>query len=328
MWRALHRHVWARRGQLCSLENIVRVMALKSDDEFLIDGLNRLATTTRNEADLTGQRMTWLMSLNGFIFAGLSLLLVNRSQIQSSSPGTFLLLVAVAADAGLVSNLSTIYSNYWADRATREADVALSAHVLLNSDANEYRDLFRLAGRDPEHAPSFRGTAVSFWSPPGNVLHSWFLLPGVFALLFAAAPLAVNAGHRGVAVGSWLPQLCVIAVLALTLCVSVRSGRRDQAERSSVEAWLNWLDLADRLEIRPVELERLPRISRLARACDSRLHGDPKLLRQNFLEHVAGYTARHDLQPEDWADAGVDVATGDPVANARSARQQQLGGED
>ena len=99
--------------------------------EQQLELLDRLGESTRAEGKLTGDRMTWVMTLNGLLFAAIGVMVANRASIVSTSGSkAFALFITGVAAAGAACNLATIYSNYWADAATRGADAAFSSYVL------------------------------------------------------------------------------------------------------------------------------------------------------------------------------------------------------
>jgi hypothetical protein len=176
------------------------------------------AARVNHEHDFISNRMTWLMTLNGFLVAGLAISIANSDKIPANS--LTVILVAVSS-LGAVSNASALFSNYWASRAITEMTHAL--HVALSSlDLKERRaqtwGLLRLYGRDPDNPPMPRS---SFWIPPSKVLHPWHLLPIVFTVAYAAAPfsglideIVSRSGIAGSGIG--IPLALVPIALTLT----------------------------------------------------------------------------------------------------------------
>ena len=67
------------------------------------------------------------MTLNGFLIAGAAALLASRDDLTQGSTSavtSWSWTITVVATVGLISNLSILYSNYWADRAIQSADAA------------------------------------------------------------------------------------------------------------------------------------------------------------------------------------------------------------
>jgi hypothetical protein len=119
--------------------------------------LTAFRETVSREQDMVSHRMTWLMTLNGFIVAGIVVVLGIRELVppdKEVTPSYVGLVVALLSIAGFFANCSTFFSNYWAERAVDGAGRVLEAelglletgHATLDSHA---RTLLRLYGRDP-----------------------------------------------------------------------------------------------------------------------------------------------------------------------------------
>lgn len=130
------------------------------------------------EHDVIGHRMTWLMTLNGFLVGGGAVLVANQEKFEQGY-GLTASLFAISM-LGALSNCSSLFSNYWATRAIREAGAALGKSWLALDPAERERQLgqMRLYGRDPE---SFRGPSQPV---PSQILHPWLFLPGIFTLFY------------------------------------------------------------------------------------------------------------------------------------------------
>lgn len=138
------------------------------------------------EHELIGQRMTWLMTLNGFLFAGVAILIANVDKFEASTVlGGASLITALV---GVTSNASCYFSNEWGVRAIRGAGKVVDEHwhkeYAHDAEERERRRLrMRLYGRDP------RSFGMPYKPPPSRVLHPWLLLPLTFTLLFALLPV-------------------------------------------------------------------------------------------------------------------------------------------
>lgn len=144
--------------------------------------LDAYSTRIAHEHDLISQRMTWLMTVNGFLLAAYAV--VISGSLGQRFPSALTAAVIGISTLGAIANASCFFSNYWASRALREATQALhqmSAEGLLPVD---YRAYLRLYGSDPRNPP----TSFSMWRPPSNILHPWHLLPVVFLVAFVSAP--------------------------------------------------------------------------------------------------------------------------------------------
>ena len=129
--------------------------------------LKVFADRLQHEHLLITNRITWLMALNGFVVAGVGILVANGNSIDRSS---LTQLVVGAATIGALSNASCFFSNYWGSRAIAEAGVALdfALEEIMSSKARAQQQRhMRLYGVDPiRPREPFR-----FWSPPSKVLH-------------------------------------------------------------------------------------------------------------------------------------------------------------
>ncbi|QIS03008.1 hypothetical protein F5X71_12410 [Nocardia brasiliensis] len=157
------------------------------------------------EHDIIGQRMSWLMTLNGFLIGGAAILSANRDRF--TAPGVLTGALVIICLAGALSNASCLFSNWWAGKAMRDA-----ADALADSWSDEARrrvgPLMRLYGRDPR---AFRGAERPL---PSEWLHPWFLLPTLFWLLYCTAALFATtvSGDR---TGYWQANVLPFAVTFL-----------------------------------------------------------------------------------------------------------------
>lgn len=193
------------------------------------------------EHTLISHRMTWAMTLNGLLLAAFGVVATGPLEL-----GTTLWVATGAGVVGALSNLSVLYSNYWAGRAIDEADAALDtsmSQLALRASKDErggrprrastrgdesYRSIMRLYGRDPVLVVSRRRYPVL------RSFHPWSLLPMLFVATFVLLPMAARAvmsdppgaPAAGVLV---LPLLATVAVATL-MVMHVRdhdSSRRD-----------------------------------------------------------------------------------------------------
>lgn len=136
--------------------------------------------------DVLAQRVTWLMTINGFLLGSFTLVVVNQEKIGSL---TFGALIAVAT-LGAAANSSALFSNWWGTRCIRDISNVLqeswATDGLVGHDLEKRRSVMRMYGRDPA---SFRGFQRNL---PTEWLHPWLFLPAIFALSFLFAPLALN----------------------------------------------------------------------------------------------------------------------------------------
>ncbi|WP_280442416.1 hypothetical protein [Nocardia brasiliensis] len=154
------------------------------------------------EHDIIGHRMSWLMTLNGFLIGGAAILSANRDRFAGPAVLTGALIIICIA--GALSNASCLFSNWWAGKAMRDA-----ADALADSWSDEGRrrvgPLMRLYGRDPR---AFRGAERPL---PSEWLHPWFLLPTLFWLLYCIAGLFATT-VSGDKVGPWQANALPLAV--------------------------------------------------------------------------------------------------------------------
>jgi hypothetical protein len=136
--------------------------------------------------DVLAQRVTWLMTINGFLLGSFTLVIVNQDKIGSL---TFGALIAVAT-LGAAANSSALFSNWWGTRCIRDISNVLqeswATDGIMGQDLERRRSIMRMYGRDPA---SFRGFQRNL---PTEWLHPWLFLPVTFALSFFFAPLAFN----------------------------------------------------------------------------------------------------------------------------------------
>jgi hypothetical protein len=210
------------------------------ENEACRSAVELLAEAQNRETNLISHRMTWLMTLNGFLVAGVAALLASRDKFERGAHSDFAAwrwLVTGIAIGGLVSNLSTLYSNYWADRALQGADAAYMNVVSQHVDVRAARRDLRLAGRDPENMPrlttgsSDEYASARFFTPFAKILHPWFLLPAVFGLGFFILPSFEFIGHHSFW-GKFGVQIAVIVVMGSVIWLSHRlTPRRDFTRR-------------------------------------------------------------------------------------------------
>lgn len=154
------------------------------------------------EHDIIGHRMSWLMTLNGFLIGGAAILSANRDRF--AGPAVLTGALVIICIAGALSNASCLFSNWWAGKAMRDA-----ADALADSWSDEGRrrvgPLMRLYGRDPR---AFRGAERPL---PSEWLHPWFLLPTLFWLLYCIAGLFATT-VSGDKAGPWQANALPLAV--------------------------------------------------------------------------------------------------------------------
>lgn len=173
----------------------------------------------RAEHDLIAHRMSWLMTLNGFLIGGAAVMVANSDRFDdSASLNGVLLMVAIL---GAVSNASCLFSNYWGTAAIRGAGAALlAAWDDLDEEQKQRRiDRMRLYGRDPL---AFRrpGRALTWW------MHPWILLPGLFTIALALVPMVSPAVSDGDVDLSWLLRTAPVWALTPFVVFPVIEDRR------------------------------------------------------------------------------------------------------
>jgi hypothetical protein len=149
------------------------------------------------EHSLIASRMAWLMAMNGLFFAAIGLV-VSSSNGRSDGRPLALVIVGMAI-VGSLSNLSALYSHYWASRAIKEAEDAarwaLDPSRLDEDPIKAPVQLLRLFGRDPKPAsrggPSRSDPWHPFW-PLNRLFHPWHLMPLLGCLGFSVLPLFVR----------------------------------------------------------------------------------------------------------------------------------------
>lgn len=170
------------------------------------------------EHNLIGHRMTWLMTLNGFIVSGAALLIANQDKFKDNMLQLYLLLVAIFT-VGALCNASCLFSNYWANRAIREASAALQQAWTELKLSDEERDRrchrMRLYGRDPR---SFSGNNSRL---PSENLHPWMLLPAVFWVAYSVVPLIYLIVEHGWFLGGRWGYAAFVAPMAFVLFFTV-----------------------------------------------------------------------------------------------------------
>ena len=173
------------------------------------------------ENNLISQRMTWLMTLNGFVIGAIALLVANADQ---GNVGFGIALVVVST-LGSFSNLATYFSNYWAEIAIQEADLAL--RQWLSADEEKDRSgLLRLYGRDPgDQQGSSDASLLGRGRPLTVVLQPWFCLPFLFWISFVVAGLLATLDPMDVSPLSAVGPSAALSAGALIL-IAVESGKR------------------------------------------------------------------------------------------------------
>lgn len=164
-----------------------------------------------HEHELISQRMTWLMTVNGFLLAAYAV--VISGSVAQKLPTALSAAVIGISTLGSIANASCFFSNYWASRALREAAQALHRMATEGLLPSDYRAYLRLYGSDPRNPP----TSFSMWRPPSNILHPWHLLPLVFLVAFVAAPYMFRhlAPTRPIPVFASSIPLIITAILFL-----------------------------------------------------------------------------------------------------------------
>ena len=155
----------------------------------------------KSEHDLIGHRMTWLMTLNGFLIGGVAVLTANHDEFQKQIVLTSALMIICIV--GALSNASCLFSNWWATKAIRETADALSASWTVE-EHGRYAKRMRIYGRDPR---SFRGPDRAL---PSEWLHPWLLLPTVFILLAFLTGFFATAVSDDVSKPWWIRLLPLI----------------------------------------------------------------------------------------------------------------------
>ncbi|MFI5930656.1 hypothetical protein [Actinoplanes sp. NPDC051494] len=145
------------------------------------------------EHALINSRMTWLMTLNGFLLAIYGVAVTNSDKFASGK--AFGIVVIGSSAVGAICNASAIYSHYWASRALKETEQtarwALDDKHIDEDDMKDPAYLFRLFGRDPgavgSGGPAKSKATHPFW-PLHKLMHPWNLLPIVFDVAFVLLP--------------------------------------------------------------------------------------------------------------------------------------------
>lgn len=143
---------------------------------------NEFAERLKFEHDIISHRLTWLMTLNGFLVAAMGLISINHARVGESY---FAFFTAISI-LGLSSNGSVLFSSWWATRAIQDASNTVAewwTQRKMDDEALEDRRMrMRLYGRDPRFFYGYQRPTPSEW------LHPWLLLPAIFSLAFLFAP--------------------------------------------------------------------------------------------------------------------------------------------
>lgn len=181
------------------------------------------STRVAHEHELISQRMTWLMTVNGFLLAAFAV--VMSGSVGKKVPNILTASVIGICTLGALANASCFFSNYWASRALREAAQALHRMSKDGLLPIGYQEYLRLYGSDPKIPP----TSFSMWRPPSVILHPWHLLPLVFLLAFVAAPFLfrhVAAGHVTPAFVSAIPLILTGVLFSVPITAEWHWRRR------------------------------------------------------------------------------------------------------
>ena len=178
------------------------------------------------EHALINSRMTWLMTLNGFLLAIYGVTVTNSDKFSSGK--AFAVVVIGNSVVGAICNGSALYSHYWASRALKETEEAarwaLAAERLAEDEMANPSYLFRLFGRDPgfvgTEGPKKSKPTHPLW-PLHRLMHPWNFLPIIFSVAFASLPfveldIAIKGSHYEVsALAATLPLMAVCLIVVL-----------------------------------------------------------------------------------------------------------------
>ena len=187
---------------------------LSLNDLEIPDLMEAYGKRLESEHSLMSSRMTWLLMLDSFLVAIIGVSLANLEKLQSQF--AFGLILAVCA-VGVVANSSGFFSNYWGGRAIDELSLVVTQELRrmtgpatrprrreLTDEGKRWIARLRLYGRDPRSEPE----RIGFWRPPSGLMHPWFLVPLVFILTFATAPLFLAFAWQVGPFAVFLGSLC------------------------------------------------------------------------------------------------------------------------
>jgi len=186
--------------------------------------LRVFASIVDKENNLISQRMTWLMTLNSFVIGAVAVL----ASSADANDDAFSVAIIVATTLGSMSNFATFFSNYWAEIAIQEADIALRGW-LTDDEKLHSAALLRLYGRDPtdQAAAPTRPTFIGKSTPLTLIIHPWFCLPALFWLTLTLGGLLATADPMNAPiVWALLPSLLLSGIAALIILVESRRRRR------------------------------------------------------------------------------------------------------
>lgn len=205
----------------------------RRDRQFQI--MTLLGHCMDREHSLVNSRLTWLMTLDGFLIAAFGLVVTNVDKLSDGR--AFIAVVTSISILGTLCNASVLYSNYWASRAMKEADEAARWALdssRIDADGLEHPSyLFRLFGRDPRELDVDGPQLSQPWhpvTPPQKILHPWYLLPLLFCVTFVILPFssrsAIIHGHSYIlpVVAASLPLAFLF--LAILLFLGERNSER------------------------------------------------------------------------------------------------------
>lgn len=188
--------------------------------------LDVYSTRLAHEHELISQRMTWLMTVNGFLLAAYAV--VISGSVGQKYPNALTAAVIGISTLGAIANASCFFSNYWASRALREAAQALHRMATEGLLPVGYQAYLRLYGSDPRNPP----ISFSMWRPPSKVLHPWHLLPLVFLVAFVFAPYMFRhlaSTHVISAFTSSIPLILATVLFSIPITAEWLWRRRGQA---------------------------------------------------------------------------------------------------
>lgn len=190
--------------------------------------LDVYSTRLAHEHELISQRMTWLMTVNGFLLAAYAV--VISGSVGQRYPAALTAAVIGISTLGAIANASCFFSNYWASRALLEAAQALHRMSTEGLLPVGYQAYLRLYGSDPRNPP----TSFSMWRPPSKILHPWHLLPLVFLVAFVSAPYMFRhlaPTHVMPAFDSSVPLIVTTVLFSIPIPVEWYWRRQGQANQ-------------------------------------------------------------------------------------------------
>lgn len=172
--------------------------------------------------DVLAQRVTWLMTINGFLVGSFTLVIVNQDKIGLATTSGALIAIATL---GAAANGSALFSNWWGTRCIKDISNVLQESWindgLTGLERERRRSMMRLYGRDPASFQGFQRNLPTEW------LHPWLFLPAVFTLSFLFAPLALSVAQGGNAFGQSLIPLSVIIPFVILILWDMKYRRED-----------------------------------------------------------------------------------------------------